>query len=176
MERDSYSDILQAITKIHDKLKFTVTLVGPERELDITKGCVDLIKAYSLNWTVRVVGPKWGKDKIQLFRKSSIFLLPSYTENFPLVIIEAACAGLPIITTPVGAIPEFFEHDKSVIFVKPGNINQIEHAIIELLTKEDKRRRLGEAARKVFVSRLSRDKIMKSLNSVYRTVLSADCS
>jgi len=169
-------DILKSLKNIRNGLETTATLVGPEREPNINKLCKEMIDTYSLQRIVKVAGAKWGRDKIELFRESDIFLFLSYVENLPLVVIEAACAGLAIITTPVGAVPDFFEHDKSAIFVEPGDIKGIANAIIELMTDENKRRRLGEAARKVFVSRLSRDKVMKSLDGVYRTVLSADCS
>ena len=65
------------------------------------------------------------EDKVNYFTKSAVFLFPSHNENFPLVIIEAACAGLPIISTRVGAVPEFFEHMKNIFFVEPGNLLEI---------------------------------------------------
>ena len=74
-------------------------------------------------------------------------LLPSYIENFPLVVLEAAAAGQAIITTPVGAVPEFFEDGVSALFVDPGNPQQIANAIMRLLRNPGERRRLDHEAR-----------------------------
>lgn len=165
-------DILEVLKNIRNSHEITATLVGQEREPNINKKCQEMINAYSLERIVKVAGAKWGRDKIALFKDSDIFLLPSYIENFPLVIIEAACAGLAIITTPVGATPDFFENKKSVIFVEPGNIEQIKNSVVDLLNNPEKRKKLGEGARQVFEEKLSRDNIMNQLDKVYRYVLS----
>ncbi len=168
-EQKGLFDILLALKSIRNNDETTATLVGPEREPNINKKCQEMINTYSLERIVKVAGAKWGEDKIALFRNSDIFLLPSYIENFPLVIIEAACAGLAIITTPVGATPDFFENEKSVIFVEPGNIEQIKNAVVDLLNNPEKRKTLGKSARKVFEKKLSRDNIMNQLNKIYRS-------
>jgi len=168
-EQKGLFDVLQVLKSIRNEFEVTVNLVGPEREPNMNQRCLDMIKAYSLEGIVEMSGAKWGTDKIALFRDSDIFLLPSYTENFPLVIIETACAGLAIITTPVGATPDFFENEKSVIFVEPGNIEQIKNAVVDLLNNPEKRKMLGEGARKVFEEKLSRDNIMNQLDKVYRS-------
>ncbi len=131
----------------------------------------NLIDRYSLQKYIEVPGPLYGQEKVNIYKESEIFLFPSYNENFPLVIIEAAAAGLAIITTPVGALPEFFEHNKSVIFVEPGNVEQISEAIMELINDNEKRRFLGKAAREVFIKKLDRKKILESLDNIYQEVL-----
>jgi len=164
-------DIIKAIFKIKKSLKVKVDLVGPEDRKDDLKNIKFLIKRYELNDYVEMKGPLYGLDKVKAFKNAGIFLFPSYNENFPLVIIEAACAGLPIITTPIGALPEFFEHNKSVIFVESGNVEQIAEAIIELINDDEKRVLLGKAAREVFIKKLVRKRILGSLDNIYQSVL-----
>lgn len=62
---------------------------------------------------------------------SDLFLFPTYTEGFPNVILEAMASGLPIISTPVGAIPEIIE-DKGGKMVDVGNVEGLLNAIKEL--------------------------------------------
>jgi glycosyltransferase involved in cell wall biosynthesis len=55
---------------------------------------------------VKYLGVLRGKKKSQAFINSSMLILPSYSEALPLTLLEAMSVGLPIIATPVGAIPE----------------------------------------------------------------------
>lgn len=170
-KRKGVYDIIEVCKSINRQ--FTITAVGSEERKNDLHKIRNLIKEFKLSTKINIIESEKMKleEKVNFFGNSEIFLFPSYNENFPLVIIEAACAGLAIITTRVGALPEFFEHNKSVIFVEPGNIEQIKNAIVDLLNNPEKRKRLGKEARKVFLEKLSREKIMKSLDNVYQSVL-----
>jgi len=165
-------DILTAADMLRARCKVQFVLAGPEREPDIHRKVKAFIDTHSLQETVCLRGVVWGQDKIELFRQASIFLLPSYFENFPLVVLEAAAAGCALVTTPVGAIPEFFEHGVSALFVEPGKPDQIAEAIQWLVEHPDERVRLGRAAREVFTTRLGRDRIMADMDRVYQAILS----
>jgi glycosyltransferase involved in cell wall biosynthesis len=165
-------DILEATQELLPRAGWNLCLVGPEREPNILKVVRQTIQQYGLSDYVHVSTGVWAAEKILLYQKSSIFLLPSYHENLPLVIIEAAAAGLPIITTPVGALPDFFEGGRSLLYVEPGNTTQIRNAVSLLLDNASLRWQLGEAAREVFQTKLSRADILKSLDDVYHHVLS----
>ncbi|MHA1846000.1 MAG: glycosyltransferase family 4 protein [Promethearchaeota archaeon] len=170
-KRKGVFDIVECANLLKNKIDFKINIVGPQETTDDIEKISNLIKKYNLKKYINLVGPLYGKQKINIFNNSAIFLFPSYNENFPLVIIEAASAGLAIITTPVGALPEFFEHNKSVIFIEPGNIDQISKAIVELINDDEKRILLGKAAREVFLSKLNRKKIFESLDQIYQKVL-----
>lgn len=57
------------------------------------------VKSLELESCVEIKEPVFGKDKIELYQSSSIFCLPSYSENFGMVIAEAMSCGVPVITT-----------------------------------------------------------------------------
>jgi glycosyltransferase involved in cell wall biosynthesis len=61
-----------------------------------------------------------------------IFVLPSYSEGLPLVLIEAMANGLPVVASRVGGIPEIIEHNKSGLLFEAGNYNQLAEKILEL--------------------------------------------
>ena len=150
---------------------FSLDIVGPEREPGIRTIVSREIKNLNLGAHIRLQGSVHGDAKIALFQQASIFVLPSHYENFPVVVLEAAAAGHAIITTPVGAVPEFFENGVSAIFVEIGNSAQLADAIIRLIINPSERQRLGNHAREVFRKRLIRSQIMKSLREVYERVL-----
>lgn len=170
-KRKGIYDIVECANRLKEKINFRINIVGPEGEPNNMMRVSNLIKRHNLHKCINLRGPLYGEDKINIFNESAIFLFPSYNENFPLVIIEAACAGLAIITTPLGALPEFFEHNKSAIFVEPGNVEQISEAIMELINDDEKKRFLGKAAREVFIKKLDRKRIFESLDNIYKATL-----
>jgi glycosyltransferase involved in cell wall biosynthesis len=85
-----------------------------------------------------------SKEKIKWFRKSNIFILPSYSEGFSMSVLEAIAAGKPIITTPVGALKDILEHKKNAILVTPGDLQALRNALLEVLSNASLRNRLAE--------------------------------
>ena len=165
-------EMLAAADIVARQTDFDLQLVGSEREPNILKEVREFVAGHSLSATVHVQSAVPVAEKAELFRRASIFLLPSYYENFPLVLVEAAAAGLAIITTPVGAVPEFFQDGVSALFVEPRRPEQIAAALLKLLHQPQERARLGRAAREMFRSRLARARIMESLEGAYQRVLS----
>lgn len=96
---------------------------------------------------VELLGVKSGDEKINIFVNADIFILPSYSEAFPTAVLEAMAAGLPVIATPVGALPEVFD-EQSVLFVQPGNISQLAEAILRLSQNVDLRRQMATCGQK----------------------------
>ncbi|WP_286727581.1 MULTISPECIES: glycosyltransferase [Sphingobacterium] len=58
-----------------------------------------LIKSNSLEKSIKIVGPKFGSEKIDVYHEADLFVLPTYSENFGIVIAEALSCGVPVITT-----------------------------------------------------------------------------
>tara|TARA_B110000238_G_C16112281_1_gene433227 strand:+ start:907 stop:2058 length:1152 start_codon:yes stop_codon:yes gene_type:complete len=58
-----------------------------------------MISDFELKEVVKFIGPKFGLDKIKIFDNSDVFLLPSYSENFGIVVAEALSRGIPVLTT-----------------------------------------------------------------------------
>lgn len=145
-------------------------LAGPEDRTGDLKQINEIIHRESLD-NVKLHGALYGDEKIEHFRRHGIFLFPSYNENFPLVVIEAAAAGKAIVTSRVGALPEYFEHEKSVLYIEPGNTAQIAQAVVRLQKDSDLRKRLGREARRVFENSLSSRHIYASLDSAYQFTL-----
>lgn len=164
-------DLLDAVRQVADRRPVRLILAGQERAPNVYRQIQQRISELDLHAHVTVLGEVRGTEKLELFRQSAVFVLPSYTENFPLVILEAAAAGLGIVTTPVGATPEFFQNGRSALFVKPGDVPALAEAIDDLLQHESKRQELAREARTVFVEQLSRARVMDSLYATYLSVL-----
>lgn len=82
-----------------------------------------------------------------LLRESDAFVLPSYSEGVPMAILEAMAAGLPLIVTPVGGIPDVVTDRREGLFVKPGDTTGLTRAMATLIADESRRLALGRQAR-----------------------------
>jgi len=164
-------DIIEAANLLKNRINKEFIFAGSATKRNDLNKFKNLVHKYNLENEINLKGMVIGKEKINLFRQASIFLLPSYIENFPLVIIEAAAAGLPIIATLVGALTDFFKHNESIMFIESGNINQLAKAIEVLINDKAKREKLARGAREVFSTKLSRQEIMFSLDKAYQEIL-----
>ncbi len=85
-------------------------------------------------------------------------------------IIEAMGAGLAVVTTRVGAIPEMVEHERSGLLVEAGDSDALARALERVLVSPEERQRLGKAGRALYASRFTPAVQAKKLLDVYRRV------
>lgn len=78
-----------------------------------------------------------GKKKNNIFINSDIFVLPSYSEGLPVVLLEAMAAGCAIITTDVGAITEVVKDNENGIIISPGHVIALKEAILRLINDKE---------------------------------------
>ncbi len=100
----------------------------------------------SLAPRVSIRGPVPHDDVPALLASTDLLLLPSYTEGSPTVVYEAMLAGVPVIATPVGSLPDQFVDGIDILFVKAGEPEGLAEAIRKLLADPVLRTRVREAA------------------------------
>jgi glycosyltransferase involved in cell wall biosynthesis len=96
---------------------------------------------------IAFLGSLEGRNKAAAFVRSQMIVVPSWTEAFPLVIPEAMAAGLPVIATAVGAIPDFVKDGEDGFLVAPRVSSALADRICRLLGDEGLRRRISERVR-----------------------------
>jgi len=94
-------------------------------------------------------------------------VLPSHHEALPLVLLEAASLGVPVITTPLGAIPELFRDGESALFVAPGDRNALAAALYRLLTDPECRTRLSRNGRALYQREFTMPQFAEALRGLY---------
>ena len=161
-------DLLECIrdhkVEFQGKLKL---YIGGNGEIEHVK---QLIKEYGIADIVIFEGWVSGDKKIELLNKSDAYILPSYKEGLPISILEAMSYGMPIISTPVGGIPEIVSNGENGYLVEPGNKEDIYKAIISLLNDSDLRNRMGS----VSLSRVGEhlpEYVEKQLETLYDSLL-----
>ena len=92
-------------------------------------------------------GKKYGDEKLFFFQKADIFVLPTFNECFPLVLLEAMEQGLPCISSAVGGTPKIVDEGKTGFLVPCREVVPLAERISILLKDEALRKRFGEAGR-----------------------------
>lgn len=101
------------------------------------------VKQKKLNHIIKVHGWANYEEKIQAFHEATIFVLPSYTEGVPNVILEAMATKTPIISTNVGGIKELLVHNHNAMFTEVANPYDLSVKIELFLEKTELRKKLA---------------------------------
>jgi len=89
-----------------------------------------------------------GQDKVRTFYdQADIFVLPSFAEGVPVVLMEAMAKEIPVISTRITGIPELIEHGLDGLLATPGDVNDLAVQISAFIDDSDLRERLGKAGR-----------------------------
>lgn len=121
--------LLEAMPAVLEKFpdaKLAIVGEGPQKK-DLQK----IISRLKIDHRVMLLG--YQEDIPKLLKCVEIFVLPSITEAFGLVLLEAMAAQLPILSTKAGGIPEIIQHMKSGLLVEPGNTQELTDGLNELL-------------------------------------------
>lgn len=138
-------DLLRAVSQLAPATRQQVRLwVAGDGE---TEHAQQLVAQLGLVDQVEILGWVGTADLATLLAKADIFALPSYNEGLPMAILEAMSWGLPVVTTPVGGIPEVVRSHRNGWLVEAGNIAALAAALEQLVTAPDQRLALGQAAR-----------------------------
>lgn len=134
-------DLIKAIKLVKEKISVKLTAIGMG---PLFEECQSLIEKMNLKNHIFLSGQLNQQEVWDELSNADLFVLPTYQEGFPVVILEAMACGLPIITTPVGGIPDFLT-GKNTMFVEPKNISELSDAIITLCLNEKKRENMGKS-------------------------------
>lgn len=110
------------------------------------------------------VGPD---DKPGFLARATVYALPSYNEGLPMSVLEAMSAGLPVVVTPVGGIPEAVTDGVEGYLVQPGDVATLRERLQYLLDNPVQARRMGEAGRRKVESTFASTVIMPRLEKMY---------
>jgi len=113
------------------------------------------------------------RDIPRLLRAFDVFVLPSHQEGLGLAIIEAMAAGLPVVATRVGGIPEVVVEGETGLLVEPGNPPELAEVIVHLLTNPYTRRQMGIKGRQRVEAYFTSQRTAANLTALYCRLLQA---
>jgi len=143
VERKGYQDLIQAFagvcrTDSGARLIFCGSGdVERARQMCDTHGILERVDFHG--WVSET-------QKLEQLAKAMVFCLPSYDEGLPMGVLEAMSLGVPIVTTPVGGIPDVLRHEENALIVEPGDAEDLGRQISRLLSDAELRRTLASKA------------------------------
>jgi len=159
-----HADLVRAfpiIRELAGDLPLRLVLVGEGRERSRIEG---LCRTLDLTDVVIFAGQQ--EDIEPYYGIADVFLLPSLSEGCPNALLEAMAAGVPVVATAVGGVPEVVKSGRDAILVKKCDRDGLAFATAELLKDQQLRERLVSSAREI-VSRKTPEAYFKSVASVF---------
>ena len=166
--RKGYEDMIRAFSKVaavHPDWKIVFAGNG---EIEQGKALAD-----KLNILEQTLFLGWvnGDAKDKAFRDATIFCLPSYAEGFPMGVLDAWAYGLPVITTPVGGIPDIAIDGKNMLLFKPGDIDTLAIQMDRMMSDNSLRETIAGESVYLANTTFNIDNINKALGELYSELI-----
>ena len=157
---EAAAHVLQFLPEVH----FLVMGDGPQR-----KELQAYVEQPGVQEHVHFLG--FRLDARAIIGLLDVLVVPSLSEGTPLVTLEAMSAGVPVVASAVGGIPEQVRHQSEGILVPPGDALALGEAVLHLLQNPTWMQQLGEAGRQRALSRFSFTTMLQETENVYRATL-----
>ncbi|KAA6451861.1 glycosyltransferase family 4 protein [Bacillus swezeyi] len=118
-----------------------------------------------------VIFMKNRDDVPYLMSLADLFVLPSLLENQPLAVIEAQIAGVPVIVSDAGGLPEIVNHEVTGLVAAKGDVNAISSYMNQLLEDDGLRKTLGSNAREFALEYWDMDEAVRNVLGVYQNII-----
>lgn len=157
--------VIRIFAEVRRQLPTKLVMVGdgPERA-----GAEQLARELRVDRDVLFLGNQDNME--ELLPLADIFLLPSSSESFGLVALEAMSAEVPVVASSIGGLPEVVEHGMTGFLHDPGHLAGFVGSSIKLLTNDRLRRTMGRRGRRVARDRFSVDEMVDRYVRVYETL------
>jgi glycosyltransferase involved in cell wall biosynthesis len=130
--------------------KICLFFVGPKED-DLDPVSAEILETIRLNDRIIPVG--FQSDVRPYLAISTVFVLPSYREGFPNVVLQAGCFNLPCIVSNINGCNEIIEDGVNGLLVEPKSVSSLEKAMIRMIENEDERKRMASIARGLIIDR-----------------------
>jgi colanic acid/amylovoran biosynthesis glycosyltransferase len=177
IEKKGFGDLISACALLRSRGRaFTCSIIG-EGPLEETLRAQ--IAAEGLEKSVELTGPQTQEQIASRLAHATIFALPCTREadggmdNLPTVIMEAMAAGLPVVSTPLGGIPEMVEPGVNGELVPERDPEALSAAIERLISDPEQARRFGNRGREIAREKFSIEESARQLRQLFEKIQGA---
>jgi len=163
-----YPNMLRGFARVRERFpQATLLLVGRGSLQSETER---LAQSLDLGSGVRFLGVR--DDVVQVMSAADGYVMSSAWEGMPMVLLEAAAAGLPIVTTRVGGNHEVVRDGESGFVVPPRDHEALGRAMLQLMElSETERRSMGDRGREIIRAHYGLNRVVERWEELYRDVL-----
>ena len=131
---------------------------------------IDFVNKHQLN--DKIILPGWieGKEKEFLFKNAYAYCMTSYEEGLPMSVLEAISYGVPLISTPVGCLPEVFNDNKTCLFFNFGDVNDLAKKMELLIKDYELRTELSNNSYKLCQEYFTIEAVANKLDNIYNSL------
>lgn len=165
--RKGYDDLIKAFSAIADKYPDWRLKLAGNGEIENGKR---LAQDLGIEKQVDFLGWINGDEKDRAFRHASIYCLPSYSEGFPMGILDAWAYHLPVVTTPVGGIPDVAINDENLMLFQPGDIDVLVEKLVRLISESKIYKKITDSSRDFSDNKFNMLTISKNLSELYNKI------
>jgi glycosyltransferase involved in cell wall biosynthesis len=152
--------VLQSLPDVH------FALIGDgELRVDIEQ------QIASLGLSHRVTLAGWQRDMPPIYAAMDALVLPSLNEGTSVTAIEAMAAGIPVVATAVGGMPDLIADAQTGLLAPPGDAQALADRVIGLLRDPKQARSLAMAGRQDVLARFGVERLIRDMESLYVTLL-----
>jgi len=154
--------VIQVFSEVRKRLQAKLVMVGdgPEKA-----GAEQLAREMGVHRDVLFLGNQDCME--EMLPLADVFLLPSSSESFGLVALEAMSAEVPVVCSNAGGLPEVVEHGFTGFLHEPAHVAGYTASVLKLLANDGLRRTMGRRARRVAVERFSAEEMVGRYVQVY---------
>jgi L-malate glycosyltransferase len=130
-----------------------------------------LVAKYHLSGKITITGRVPKQDALRYLRAMDVFAFTSLHDGCPNTVLEAMLAGLPIVATRAGAVPELIEHGKHGLLVQPGSATELYEALAKMLEASTSKQKYGKQAQKRVLAEFAPQSELAAYWEVYQECL-----
>ncbi|MFC4722882.1 glycosyltransferase family 4 protein [Geojedonia litorea] len=141
-------------------------------DADVTKIQIEnLLTEKGIDENVEVNGPIFEKQKFELYAKASIFIFPSFIDLNPGVVIEAMQSKLPVVSTPIGGIPEIVDDNETGFIVPEITVKEFVAKTEILLNDSKLREDFGNNGRAKYLKMYNQESFENNIRDTFYKIL-----
>lgn len=158
VKKNAIDNCIQALAYLPAHVSLLIIGIGEEEE---KLRC--LARDLGLRDRVKFLGFMPQRDIPTFLTISDVFVRPSRSEGLGNSFIEAMAAGIPVVATPVGGIPDFLDDHETGIFCRPDNPKSLAEAILEIIDNPSLREKIVRQAKERALARYGWDTVVKEM-------------
>jgi glycosyltransferase involved in cell wall biosynthesis len=161
---ETYLRAMQIVSNKNEKVRVLCVGDGSKKS-----ELMELTRSLNISQITIFTGSR--SDVPSILNALDIFVLSSHFEGFPNAIMEAMAAGLPVVASRVGGVPELVAHNITGLLVSPGNAEDLAESVLSLLEDQERATEMGLRGRQRIESSYTIENLVAQTEAVYNQVL-----